>query len=355
MSRLNGQRVLVTGGAGFIGSRLCRRLSSQGARVTAFDSLLAQVHGDSPELDPELDLIQGDVRDRVALSGAIEAVRPQIVFHLAAETGTGQSADEPSRYADVNVVGTALLIEGLKALDQPPTRVVLAATRAVYGEGAYRDERGTVLAPPPRSIEAMARGQFGVVDAKGRPLIAVPTDDSLSPRPGSVYGSTKLMQEYLLQQTPVPWDTVILRLQNVYGPGQSLRNPYTGVLSIFCQQAMEVRGLGIYEDGEIYRDFVFVEDVVDAFALAADAEGAAGRIVNIGSGLKTSIREAAEVILQNLGRDPKVAITGAYRAGDIRHAVADIAAARQTLDWAPRTSFESGVSQLVEWAKGSSN
>lgn len=354
MTRLDGRRVLVTGGAGFIGSRLCRRLSSQGARVTAFDNLLPQVHGAVAQVDPQLDLIRGDVRDREALHAAIATVRPHVVFHLAAETGTGQSADEPSRYADVNVVGTALLIEGLKALDQPPERVVLAATRAVYGEGAYRDGDGRILAPPPRTTTAMAAGRFDVLDADGQALTAVPTDETLSPRPGSVYGSTKLMQEYLLQQTPAPWDTAILRLQNVYGPGQSLRNPYTGVLSIFCQQAMEGRGLGIYEDGEIYRDFVFVDDVVEAFVLATDAVQAGGRIINIGSGRKTSIREAAELILQRLGREPSVTITGAYRAGDIRHAVADITLADHTLGWRPRTSFEGGVAQLVDWALASS-
>jgi len=351
MTLLLGKRVLVTGGAGFIGSRLCRRLSDNGAQVTAFDNLLEQVHGPTPTVDPELNLVRGDIRDRDALASVVQRSRPDVVVHLAAETGTGQSADEPIRYSEVNVVGTAILLETLKGLPKPPTRIVLAATRAVYGEGAYADTTGGLFIPPPRDAVRMAAGEFDIVDRSGVPLKAFATPESLPPRPGSVYGSTKLMQEFLLQQTPASWDHVILRMQNVYGPGQSLRNPYTGVLSIFCQQAMSGKTLGIYEDGEIHRDFVFVDDVVDAFARACTASKATNAVINIGSGRRTSIREAAERILVELGEKPDVEVTAAFRPGDIRHAVANVEIASSLLNWKPETEFETGVAKLVEWAR----
>lgn len=352
MTNLSGKRVLITGGAGFIGSRLAKVLTQAGAVVTIFDNLLEQVHGPSPMLDLAGELIVGDVRDAKALAAAVQKAAPDLVYHLAAETGTGQSADEPVRYADVNVGGCARLIEALKASPKPPSRVVLAATRAVYGEGAFENARGQITAPSPRASEAMAKGVFDLFDEGGARLTARPTPESLPPRPGSVYGSTKLMQEYLLQQTPAPWDVVILRLQNVYGPGQSLRNPYTGVLSIFCQQAMAGQTLNIYEDGEIYRDFIFVDDVVAAFAAAARHTDAGGRTFNIGSGEATSILHAAELILRDLGLGvDKRRVTGAFRAGDIRHAVADIEEAGKGLGWKAKVPFEQGIAQLVAWAK----
>jgi dTDP-L-rhamnose 4-epimerase len=228
---------------------------------------------------------------------------------------------------------------------------VLAATRAVYGEGAYSDAAGRVFAPEPRTVEAMAAGIFDLFDAAGHRLEPQATLEDLPPRPGSVYGSTKLMQEYLLQQTPAPWDVAILRLQNVYGPGQSLRNPYTGVLSIFCQQAMAGKTLAIYEDGEIFRDFIFVDDVVSAFVAACRTPEAGGKVINVGSGEATSIAAAADLILENLGLPGKPVISGAYRAGDIRHAVADSGLAARVLGWRAEVPFCQGVADLVAWAK----
>ncbi len=351
-TNLAGLNILITGGAGFIGSRLTRALDVKGAKVTVYDNLLEQVHGPNPTIDLRGKLIKGDVRDRSALDAAVQEALPDMVVHLAAETGTGQSADEPSRYAEVNVVGTANLIESLKALPTPPRRVVLAATRAVYGEGAYADAAQHVFAPEPRGVDAMSKGVFDLFDAEGQRLTPQPTAETLAPRPGSVYGSTKLMQEYLLQQTPASWDAVILRLQNVYGPGQSLRNPYTGVLSIFCQQAMAGKTLAIYEDGEIFRDFIFVDDVVSAFVAACETPAAGGQIMNIGSSEATSIAAAADMILENLGLDPSSkTISGAYRAGDIRHAVADSTKAHRVMGWKAEKPFHQGVADLVAWAR----
>jgi len=351
-SNMKGERIFITGGAGFIGSRLVRALAAQGAEITVFDNLHPQVHGSSPTINLPAHLVVGDVCDAATLAKALDECRPTIVVHLAAETGTGQSADEPVRYVDVNVGGTARLIEVLKGLKSPPSRVVLAATRAVYGEGAYKNNAGQLIVPPPRQTSAMAKGIFDLHDAEGCPLTPIPTPEHLPPAPGSVYGASKLMQEYLLQQVPAPWGTAILRLQNVYGPGQSLRNPYTGVLSIFCQQALAGRTLNIFEDGHIYRDFVFVDDVVTAFVAACSEPGALGRILNIGTGERTSIFDAAKLILENLGLPTdRLQVSGDFRAGDIRHAVADIDLAKSVLRWRPATTFSSGVAQLVEWSK----
>lgn len=352
IENLDGKRVLITGGAGFIGSRLTRALAVHGAKVTIFDNLLPQVHGPAPKIELPATVVVGDVRDRRAMAAVIEACNPEIVVHLAAETGTGQSADEPSRYTEVNIVGTAQLIELLRVRATPPERFLLAATRAVYGEGAYRNSAGVILIPPPRDLETMEQGRFEVFDANGVVLEPVPTDTNLPPNPGSVYGSSKLMQEYLLAQTPSPWQNVILRLQNVYGPGQSLRNPYTGVLSIFSNQAMRGENINVYEDGEIYRDFVFVDDVVDAFVAGCRNDAMLGGTFNIGTGVPTSILAAARLIMRELGLDEAcVGINGMFRPGDIRYAVADISRTLATGAWSPQVSHEEGIARLVAWAR----
>lgn len=349
---LKGKRVLITGGAGFIGSRLTRALASHGAVVTLYDNLLEQVHGSDPCIDLPGKLIVGDVRDHAGTQAAVYESNPEIVVHLAAETGTGQSADEPSRYTDVNVVGTARLIEILREQETPPERFVLAATRAVYGEGAYRNKRGEILVPPPRDLSIMQQGRFEVFDTDGSALQPVPTDTNLPPMPGSVYGSSKLMQEYLLTQTPAPWQSVILRLQNVYGPGQSLRNPYTGVLSIFSNQAMRGQAVKVYEDGEIYRDFVFVDDVVDAFVAGCHEPAFLSGTFNIGTGKPTSILYAAQLIMRELGLpEDRVSVNGAFRPGDIRYAVADIERTLATGVWTPKVYPEEGIGSLVAWAR----
>lgn len=349
---LRGKRAFITGGAGFIGSRLTKALAKQGAFVTVYDNLLEQVHGPNPKIELPCNFVRGDVRDRSALEAAIEASDPEIVVHLAADTGTGQSADEPARYTEVNVVGAAQLIEILRDRATPPKRFVLAATRAVYGEGAYRNRKGGIFVPPPRDLETMRQGRFEVFDADGSILEPVPTDTNVPPMPGSVYGSSKLMQEYLLAQVPVPWETVIFRLQNVYGPGQSLRNPYTGVLSIFTNQAMNGQPIHVYEDGEIYRDFVFVDDVVNAFVAGCHEPSLVGGTYNVGTGEPTSILSAARTIMRELGLDEGlVSVNGAFRPGDIRYGVADIHRILETGTWKPEVSPEEGIGRLVRWAK----
>lgn len=349
--------ILITGGAGFIGSRLAAEFVGE-ANVTVYDNFHPQAHDGNPENRARLTrhdvrVIEGDVRDPAALGEAVKTVRPQIVYHLAAETGTGQSFDEPARYSDVNVMGTAHLIEALRAVGGVE-RIVLAGSRSVYGEGACVDAEGRPTAAVERDPANMERGDFAPRDRRGRVLTPVATDAGCPVAPASVYASTKLMQEYLVTQAFWGTDTQvgILRLQNVYGPGQSLNNPYTGVLSIFCRQIQESRVLNIFEDGEITRDFVAVDDVVAAFAAMGRAGAMPQEILDIGSGQGATIVDVARILLQLLGESgDKLRITGAFRPGDIRYAVANIDRAEAVLDWTPSVSLTDGLARLAEWSR----
>ncbi|MBI1293207.1 NAD-dependent epimerase/dehydratase family protein [bacterium] len=357
--------MLITGGAGFIGKRLALSLRSAGHNVTVFDNLHAQVHPDSKKTTSELNVagvifIFGDIRDIDAVSEAIVDANSEIIVHLAAETGTGQSYDLPAHYCDVNVTGTARLIEALRAAGREGVevrRVVLAGSRAVYGEGACRDRDGREVTAVPRLSADLAAGDFAPKDANGRPLDPVPSRASnTAPAPASVYASTKLMQEYLLRQglEQSGMEIAILRLQNVYGAGQSLHNPYTGVLSIFAQQLLDGKPLNIYEDGEIVRDFVYVSDVVAAFHRLCEIAEVPDETLDIGSGTGVTILEVARTMIAALGLEGgRITITGQFRPGDIRYAVADISAAKTALGWAPQVNLSDGIRALVEWARKS--
>lgn len=350
--------VLITGGAGFIGSRLATSFSPDRFQVTVFDNFHPQAHEGNSDTRAILQqrgvrIIQGDVRDDVAMAAAVAASRPQIVYHLAAETGTGQSFDLPARYSDVNVMGTVRLIEAIRAQGKFVRRVILASSRSVYGEGACVDSDDRLVPAVERIAADMERGDFAPKDMSGRSLRPVPTNADCAVAPASIYASTKLMQEYLLKQAfwGTKVDVGILRLQNVFGPGQSMNNPYTGVLSIFCRQILEGCGLNIFEDGEITRDFVLVDDAVSAFIAMAHAPRLPPEILDIGTGEGATILAVARRLTMLLGQDPsRVTVTGAFRPGDIRHAVADISRAREKLGWSPAFSLDQGLTRLAEWA-----
>lgn len=349
--------IAITGGAGFIGSRLAAQLHKEFS-VSVFDNLHPQVHDGNPENLEQLKelgipVITGDVRHPDELRSFIAEVDPDIIYHLAAETGTGQSYDCPARYNAVNIMGTAHLIEAIRDVGQNVKRIILAGSRAIYGEGACVDDEGQLVPAVSRTDADLNKGDYAPKSREGIPLKNVPTNSYCVPSPASIYASTKLMQEYLLQQAF--WGTEvsvgILRLQNVFGPGQSLNNAYTGVISIFAKQIQEGKILNIYEDGIITRDFVLVDDVARAFVKMATIESMPTTILDIGSGEATTILDMARRLLSlHCQPEDKLVITGDYRPGDVRYAVADIASARKELDWEPEVSFDEGLKQLVEWS-----
>jgi len=351
-SPTSAQTVLVTGGAGFIGTAVAPALADAFGRVVAVDNLHPQIHPSRERptsLDRRVELVVGDVTERRTWDDLLAGVRPDVVLHLAAETGTGQSLAEASRHALVNVVGTTRMLDALLEYDALPRRVVLSSSRAVYGEGAWRSTGGDLLYPGQRTLEVLRSGRWDFPDAEPvamrAPLVA--------PAPVSVYGATKLAQEHVLTSwaQSVAVEPVVLRLQNVYGPGQSLINPYTGIMSLFCRMAKAGRSIPLYEDGEVRRDFVLIDDVADALvrAVLADAPGATP--VDVGSGEHQTIRRAAELIAERYGA-PAPHVTGQYRQGDVRHAWADTTRAREVLGWSPRYDLEAGVARLADWIDG---
>jgi len=351
------ENVLITGGAGFIGSALARRLVAAGHRVNVLDSLLAQVHGADPattspllqSLEGVADVQVGSVTStddlRQALAGAT------IVVHLAAETGTGQSMYEIDRYVETNVGGTAKLLNLLTNEPHSVRRILVASSRSIYGEGAYETASGEVVFPPHRSADDMAAGDFDVHAPGEGELTMIPTPETALLHPSSVYGITKQSQEALILTTApaIGVEAVSLRYQNVYGPGQSLKNPYTGILSIFSTLIRQGKPINIFEDGEESRDFVFIEDVVEATYLACVTPGVSGSVLNVGSGVKTTVTEVVEGLFRAFGTTVPVTVSGNFRVGDIRHNVADTSRIREALGFSSRIGFDEGIERFVAW------
>ncbi|MDL9980329.1 NAD-dependent epimerase/dehydratase family protein [Microbacterium sp. ASV49] len=349
--------VLITGGAGFIGTRLARRFVDAGHTVTVLDSLLPQVHGDDPRttspllrsLDGIATVIEGTVTSTDDLRAAIDGA--QIVVHLAAETGTGQSMYEIDRYVEANVGGTAKLLDILTNESHSVKRLVIASSRSIYGEGAYRTVDGRTVYPAHRVDADMAARDFDVHERGEGPITMIPTDEQAKLHPSSVYGITKQMQESLVMTVAptIGVESVALRYQNVYGPGQSLKNPYTGILSIFSTLIRQGKAINIFEDGLESRDFVYIDDVVESTFLASTLPSAGGHTINVGSGVATTVNEVVAALFAAFGSEVPTTITGNYRLGDIRHNVADLARLREVLEYEPQTDFRTGVGRFVEW------
>lgn len=349
--------VLITGGAGFIGSRLARRLFDGGYAVRVLDALIPQVHGDDPAVTSPLlrslegvaEVHKGTVTSVDDLTRALEGVN--VVVHLAAETGTGQSMYEIDRYVDTNVGGTGKLLDVLANSGHSVSRVVIASSRSTYGEGAYETADGRVVYPGHRADADMAVGDFDVHVAGEGDLRLIPTDESALLHPSSVYGITKQMQEALVMTVcpTIGIEPVSLRYQNVYGPGQSLRNPYTGILSIFSTLIRQGKEINIFEDGQESRDFVYIDDVVEATYLAATAPAAAAGIFNVGSGVATTVEEVVDALFEAYDTRVPTRVTGNYRLGDIRHNIADTTRLREVLGFEPAVAFREGVARFAKW------
>jgi dTDP-L-rhamnose 4-epimerase len=348
------ERVLITGGAGFIGSHLARRLLRGGHEVRALDRLDPQVHPERERpayLDDEVELIKGDVRDPAAVAEALAGV--DAVVHLAARVGVGQSMYEIADYCSVNTVGTGVLLEAL--LEQPVRRLLVASSMSIYGEGLYRDGRGEVTEAVERDRGQLERGEWEPASRDGRLLTPEPTPESKRPDLSSIYALNKYDQERMCLLFGASYDvpTTALRFFNVYGPDQALSNPYTGVLAIFGGRLLNGRAPLIFEDGEQRRDFVSVHDIARACALALERDAAAGCAINVGSGESITVREIAARLAQVTDREEiEAQVTGKYRVGDIRHCFADISLARQVLGYEPQVALDDGMAELAEWLEG---
>lgn len=347
-------KTLVTGGAGFIGTHLVAALLERGDDVTVLDALEPQVHGDTrPHLPADVALIHGDCGDPAAADRALAGA--DRVVHLAAIVGVGQSMYEIARYTRGNTMATAVFLERMIAMREPPRRLVVASSMSIYGEGEYACPRHGRMAPPPRPEAQLLVHEWECACPRcGHALSPVGTSEGKPLIPTSIYAINKRDHEEMCLVTGAAYGipSTAMRFFNVYGPGQALSNPYTGVAAIFASRLLNGRAPTIFEDGEQSRDFIHVSDVVRGIVLALESDAAAGHAVNLGTGRPTTVARVAQVIRDGLGVDVEPQIAQRYRAGDIRHCYADPSRARELLGFESRVSFEEGMTALTEWLAG---
>ena len=352
------KNILITGGAGFIGSNLTKKLVSKGYCITILDNLSKQIHGKDQKSElynsiKEIStFILGDVCNEEDWKKALKG--QDAVIHLASETGTGQSMYEISRYNDVNILGTSHLLDFLANNKNSLKKLIIASSRSIYGEGKYKCENHGIVYPNERAVSNMMKGKFDLFcDVCGGELDLMPTDENSKIHPSSIYGITKQQQEQmiLLMGKSLGIPAVALRYQNVYGPGQSLSNPYTGILSIFSTRMSNGNDIDIYEDGEESRDFVFIDDVVEATILALEKEEANHQIFNVGSGEATTVIQVANSLKSLYNSNANISIGGSFRSGDIRHNYADLNKIKNLLGFTAKFDFQTGISRFVDWVK----
>ena len=346
--------ILVTGGAGFIGSQVVRELHARGDRVVVLDSLDSQVHGDTPpELPEGVELIVGNVGDRNAVDRALDGI--DRIIHLAAVVGVGQSMYDIERYVRENTLATATFLERIVAREERPKRLVVASSMSIYGEGEYRCQTHGPVACKQRPVDQLAQREWELTcPTCGELVTPIGTTEQKQLQPTSVYAVTKRDHEELSLSVGNAYGipTVALRFFNVYGPGQALSNPYTGVAAIFASRLLNGNAPLIFEDGEQSRDFIHVSDIARGILLALESDRAVGHALNLGTGRATSVRRVADVLADKLGVTVEPSLTGEFRAGDIRHCFASIDAARELLGFEAEVSFEDGMEQLAEWLDG---
>jgi dTDP-L-rhamnose 4-epimerase len=351
-------RILITGGAGFIGSNLAKNLLKRGYEVRVLDNLSPQIHGEDPEKSPlyrsirdDVDFQRGDVTSNEDLRKALSGCEG--VVHLAAETGTGQSMYKIAHYTNINIGGTGLLLDILANTKHAVKRVVVASSRAIYGEGKYFSKKYGHVYPGHRSMADMEKGDFRIKYKDDDDLILEATDEESKIRPSSVYGISKYTQEQLVMTVcpDIGIEATALRYQNVYGPGQSLSNPYTGILSIFSNLIMQGKGINVFEDGKESRDFVYIDDVTAATTAALERPNAAGEIFNVGTGIATDVITVAGMLVEKLGGRSNITVSGNFRAGDIRHNFADLTKAKELLGFIPSVTFNDGLEKFCAWVK----
>jgi dTDP-L-rhamnose 4-epimerase len=351
--------ILITGGAGFIGSSLALKLLDDGYTVTVLDNLSKQIHGKDPEksylylrIKDKVRFIRGDVSRRIDWEKALTG--QDAVIHLAAETGTGQSMYEIEKYTNVNINGTAILLDILTNKKTGIKKVIVASSRAVYGEGKYSCAEHGFVYPNERKEYDMLKGDFNTkCPVCGKEVLLEPTDETALVHPTSIYGITKQVQEQMvfLSCKAIGIPAVAYRYQNVYGPGQSLRNPYTGILSIFSTNMLNNQPINIFEDGQESRDFVYIDDVVDATILGLEKNEANYQVFNIGCGSRVTVLEIANTLKRLYNSQSALSVTGNFRIGDIRHNFADISNSNKLLGYEPKFNFGKGIKMFSNWVK----
>lgn len=351
------KNILITGGAGFIGSNLALKLISKGYQVTVLDNLSKQIHGEKPEytsplflsIKGKVNFINGTVTNIDDWKKALEG--QDAIVHFAAETGTGQSMYEVQKYVDVNVNGTSIMLDLLVNGKYQVKKIIVASSRSIYGEGKYISKELGAVFPNHRSSEDMDQKDFEPNYPDSSPLTLVATDENSKIHPSSIYGITKQNQEQMVLTVCATLGIagVAFRYQNVYGPGQSLKNPYTGILSIFSTQIKNGNGINIFEDGKESRDFIFIDDVVDATILGLEHSEANNQVFNVGTGIATNVIAVAELLSKNYGTKVPIKISGNYRLGDIRHNYADLTKIKSLLGFEPKVSFEQGLKKFTDW------
>lgn len=354
------KNALITGGAGFIGSKLVLRLLSMNYNITVIDNLSPQVHTANPDdsytyslIKDKVKIIKADITNKDVLSQAI--LGQNIIVHLAAETGTGQSMYEIAKYTNSNVMGTAILLDLLVNTKHCVHTFIVASSRAIYGEGKYDCANCGVVYPISRIVDDMDNGQYNPRCPKclKADILYLPTDEKSEQNPESIYAINKLTQEQMVLTVGrmLGISTVALRYQNVYGPGQSLSNPYTGILSIFSNLLRRSEPVNIFEDGHESRDFVFIDDVIDATVLAIESPLTLCNAFNVGSGVPTSVLTVAKELKHCYLSGSQINVTGRYRLGDIRHNVADLRLITEAIGFHPKIDFITGLCDFVDWVK----
>ncbi|PRR84079.1 NAD-dependent epimerase/dehydratase family protein [Clostridium vincentii] len=352
--------ILITGGAGFIGSDLALKLKNKGYRVTVLDNLSPQIHGENPDDSYTYNLIKGKVN---IIKGSVANANDwrkalidiDVVVHLAAETGTGQSMYEIDKYVSTNIEGSAKLLEVLTNEKNQVKKLVVASSRAVYGEGKFECEKHGIVYPESRIDEDMSKGDYEVkCPICKKTVTMLPTDELSELHPTSVYGFTKQAQEQLcmIVGKSIGIPVVAYRFQNVYGPGQSLKNPYTGILSIFSTRIKNGNDINIFEDGLETRDFVYIDDITDAVILGIEKDDANYHTFNVGSGEQTDVLTVANTLKEKYNSDVQIKVSGNYRLGDIRHNLGDLNQINSLLGYKSKISFKQGISNFVEWVEG---
>jgi len=350
------KKLLITGGLGFIGSHLARELINSDYSLTLLDNLSPQIHGnvhiinDDLLLSPHISFIKGDILDIRLMENIL--VNVDVIVHLAAETGTAQSMYQIGHYNNINSQGTAVILNLLAKLKHKVSKIVLASSRAIYGEGSYNCNKCGIVYPTSRLLKSLEASEWNPKCTKCKGNVnPIPTAEDSMPRPSSIYAATKLAQENLVKIAceAIGINSVILRFQNVYGPGQSLNNPYTGILSIFSTRIRRGLNLSLFEDGLESRDFIYISDITKAIRLSIDEDAANNKILNVGTGRPTTIMEISKLLVETLGGEQQPVVTGQYRIGDIRHCYADTTLMSNILKFKTTMSIQTGIKKFCDW------